>query len=392
MKDSPPVWMIIPTYHPIVGGAERQAQLLAGGLTARGWTVDVLTRRSGRGWPAGLAQSEGDGLTPVHRVSSPGPGKIGSAAFLVSGLLQILRTKTPAVYHAHDIGTAGLIAGIAKMICGGKSVVKMRTGADVYRRRWDSPLTRWLWRAMLGVHDAIVVVNGELEDLLKEYGIDTGRIARIPNGIDVSRFEPVCAPGKVQARRSLGLPLERTLVLYTGRLNHVKGVDILLEAWGRTPIRVNGGALLVIVGDGPEKEKLKAMAVANRIVDKVVFIGEKQDILGFYQACDVFVLPSRTEGLSNSLLEAMSCGLPVIASRVGGAKDMVSAPEGGLLFPPEDSVSLADCLARYLEDPTAREVAGAAGRSRVRTEAALEEVVSRYERLYGSLLSGGEGP
>jgi glycosyltransferase involved in cell wall biosynthesis len=235
-----------------------------------------------------------------------------------------------------------------------------------------------------------VVVNGELEALLTELGIAPHRVERIPNGVDVKKFEPGGPGSKAAARAALELPQDRTLALYSGRLERVKGVDILLDAWAQVPDKLRDTALLLVVGDGQEREALERSAVNQGLSTTVAFLGQQQDVLGFYHASDIFVLPSRAEGMSNSLLEAMSCGMPVIASEVGGASDVVAAPRTGLLFPPEDVDALSDCIAKYLSTPNMWGPIGKAARSQVSAQAGLEEVVTRYEELYRRLLEGDQ--
>jgi glycosyltransferase involved in cell wall biosynthesis len=162
-----------------------------------------------------------------------------------------------------------------------------------------------------------------------------------------------------------------------------KRVDHLLKIWQGDRARLHDAHLLVL-GDGSEMPKLREMNVNG-----VQFTGQVEDATRYLQAADLFVLPSSTEGLSNSMLEAMSCGLPVLATRVGGASDVIRNKESGYLIPPDDVDSLQQGLETLLDDGTLRFGLGAAARKRVTSDFSLDSVAGRLAALYRRLL--GEG-
>jgi glycosyltransferase involved in cell wall biosynthesis len=176
-----------------------------------------------------------------------------------------------------------------------------------------------------------------------------------------------------------------------GRLVPVKDHATLLEAVALLK-RDGVDATLVVSGDGPLREPLLAKAAGLGIQDQVRLLGHRKDVEVVLAALDVFVLSSVSEGLSNTILEAMATGLPVVATRVGGADELVRESETGLLVAPGSPREMAATLGRILTNPSSGQAMGAAGRDRVEAEFALSTMVQRYEALYldlAVLKSGG---
>lgn len=333
MKFAPKAaWMIIPTYFPVVGGAQVQVRQLSQSLASQGWAVTVLTRQHSYAHPQGLPSGEIIAGTTVRRLDSRGGGKSGSVLFILSGLRYFLQNGRRGIYHAHDIGAAGWLAVLARFLFGGRSLVKLRTGTVAYEESLRSRLARWQFQAMLRLADRVIVVNREVRDYLQTLGIPAERVVWIPNGVDVQQFCPASPVQKAQARVQLRLGETERVVLYVGRLEHMKGVDILLRGWHElSPVQRNNSRL-IIVGDGPERQALAQMAQTFGVGTSVCFAGEQDSVQAYYQAADLFVLPSRTEGLSNALLEGMASSLPVLVSKVGGAVDLVQEGQSGFFL------------------------------------------------------------
>jgi glycosyltransferase involved in cell wall biosynthesis len=217
-------------------------------------------------------------------------------------------------------------------------------------------------------------------------GFSDKRIVYIPNGV---RLSSIRKNEYGHARRILAI----------GRLSREKGMDILLRAW-KELIEKNGDLKLLICGDGPEKAHLKSVADSWSLSDSVEFLGNVERVSPYLEQGDVFVLPSRTEGMSNALLEAMSHGLPCIATNVGGDSDLLCGVEtdliidkggfvighGGILVNPEDVRGLVAALSRTIEDKVLRERLGNQARELVKEFYSLEQVTDKYTSLYNSLI------
>ena len=384
------VWMIISTFHPVVGGSETSAQRLAGKLIEEhGWPVQVLTRRHGAGRHGLPAREVVDGI-PVTRVWSRGR-KVGSLLYLLGGLWHLLRHGRGGIYHAHDIAISSWIAVIARYLLGGRGVIKLRTGRYRYEKLFASYLglpsrfSRWYFTTPLRLVDRVVVVNREVEGFARGLGISPNRVVCIPNAVDTSFFRPASAAEKAGARRRLDLPTDKAIFVYVGRLGAIKGVDVLLQGWALASRQVHDYALLVLVGDDSHKQGLLDIVSSPGVRESVLFVGRQRAVRDYYWAADVFVLASRTEGMSNALLEAMSCGLPAIASNVGGSPDVVRDGENGLLFESENYGQLVQRLALAMTMRERWTEMGERARQVVIGYADIEVCVRQVSELYKQL-------
>jgi glycosyltransferase involved in cell wall biosynthesis len=363
------VAMVLLDYLPVQGGAQRQLAALAPLLRDRGVEMHVVTRRA----PGAPARECKDGVA-VRRLPAPGPRALAGPVFAAAALTRVAALR-PDVVHAFSLFSPSLVAIWAKRLLGVGTLCKVLRGGragDVERLR-GKPLAGMRVRRLRAAIDGLVAISDEIDAELDALGIPAARRHRIPNGVDTRRFQPAPPEEQARRRRELGLPAA-PIVVYCGRLVPEKRVDVLLEAWRGVEARLPG-ANLVIVGDGVEAAALRRSAGPG-----VRFVGEADDVLPFLQAADVFALPSDTEGSSNALLEAMAAGLPVVATRVGAATEVV-AEGAGRLVAPGDAVSLASALEAILTDP-ARARLGAAGRARVVSDYALAGVADRLVRLY----------
>lgn len=378
---APGVCMVISSYWPIIGGAEGQCALLAGRLMDRGVRTVVLTRRRGTTVPAR------NGEPPVRRLPVVGTGALGSLTFTGSALAWLARHHAGfPVIHCHQALSPATIGLLAKAAWGQRVVVKVQGAgafgdlAQIRARPLAGLRLRLLRRA-----DALVAVSGAVEAELREAGLGGARIVRIPNGVDSTRFCPPPPEVKAAIRKRLDLPPGGRVAIFTGRFDAAKGLDLLLRAWSR--LVVAGGRpapTLLLVGEGALRPELIRMVGALGLGESVRFVDPPPSVLEFLQAADCFALPSISEGLSNALLEAMACGLPVIASDHAANREALGDGEAGLLIPSRDPEAWADGLRALLGAAQGMPL-GTQARSRVEAHYAMETVVARYLDLYRSL-------
>ena len=205
--------------------------------------------------------------------------------------------------------------------------------------------------------------------------------------MDTRRFRPVSARQAVA-----GCPFDDpdvVIVGTVGRLQTVKDQVNLVRAVAIARGQGDAGARLrlVIAGDGPQRADVEAEILAAGIGDITWLAGPRSDVPELMRALDVFALPSRAEGISNTILEAMASGLPVVATEVGGNAELVAAGETGMLVPAQDPQAMAQALLRYTSDAALRQIHSSAGRHRVEAEFSLDGMVERYGRLYQQLLN-----
>jgi glycosyltransferase involved in cell wall biosynthesis len=212
--------------------------------------------------------------------------------------------------------------------------------------------------------------------------VSPSRLDVIPNFVETG---PASPGWREAVRDEMGVPRGALLVGAVGELSRAKGQDVLVEAFSRVP----GAPWLLLVGDGPDRRRLEALARRLRVSDRVVFAGYRADVPRVLAAMDVFASASHEESLGMSVLEAMAAGLPVVATRVGGLAECVSHGETGLLVPPRSVTKLASAVDFLAADAERRARTGAAGRVRAerlfsaealapRIEASLERAVKDY--------------
>jgi glycosyltransferase involved in cell wall biosynthesis len=222
-----------------------------------------------------------------------------------------------------------------------------------------------------------------VERRLLEARVAPERIRVIWSAVDPEALRPSATREVLRAQ--LGAGPEMPVLLVAANLVRRKGVDVLLAAVAALAPRSR--STLWVAGDGPERAELESAAARLGIAERVRFLGRRSDVPDLLEACDVFVLPARQEGLGVAALEAMARGRPVVASAVGGLAEIVIPERTGLLVPPDDAAALAAALDRLLADPGLARRLGAAGAARVAEHFLAEQMVSAYEALYREILA-----
>jgi glycosyltransferase involved in cell wall biosynthesis len=220
-------------------------------------------------------------------------------------------------------------------------------------------------------------ISADIEEQWRSLGVPAHKLVRMASGVDANRFRP--GPSSVDH----SLP-PRPRVMFTGRLHPQKNLDPLVNSWPE--IASATGASLILVGDGPDRDRLLTNARERGVADRVHFTGPVPDPAEYLRAADAFVLPSVAEGMSNSLLEAMATGLPCLASKIGGNTDLIASETNGLLIPRDDWTAWQRAIVRVIEDRALAARFGAAARATIDAEFALPVVVDRYVELYQRLL------
>ena len=230
-------------------------------------------------------------------------------------------------------------------------------------------------RFLLRGVDAAFAVSEQLKrDLIRELGVRGDRFEVVYNGVDTSRFSPK------RTAVATGAHLRPLVIGSVGRLVSVKNYQLLLRAIARLP--ADPPTRLLLVGDGPEKPALARLAADLNLQDKVEFLGHREDVPQLLPEMDIFVLPSLSEGMSNTLLEAMAAGVTVAASDVGGNREIIEPERSGLLFRNTDVIGAAEQLRRLVSDPGLRAELAQAAVARVRRDFSINAMLERYESLY----------
>lgn len=258
-------------------------------------------------------------------------------------------------FFAYPYGFANALLGATF----GVPVVVSCRGSDINwiaRSRIRGRLIAWSLRRCVRVF----AVSGAMRDSIAALGVPADHVAVVPNGIEPERF-PRDDPGP--ARERLGLEADRRWIVAVGRLSYEKGPDVLVRAFARLR---DEDTRLALVGDGPMEEALRALADEMGVADRVHFAGDRphDEVFAWITAADVFALPSRTEGWPNALVEALACGRPAVAARVGGVPEILTDESLGLMVEPEDPAALAAALEDALGRSWDRDHIAARGRAR----------------------------
>lgn len=351
------------------GGMESRIARLARGLPRATHRVEVLSLRQPAHGQIELAPG-----TPSHVFPIP-PG-LHLPALL--GLSRFIRRGGYDVVHTHN--WASMFYGImAAKLARGPLAVHGEHGLN----RSDLAGTPWkrLWaqRLLARMADAIVPVNEPIAAHLRAtWKTDPGRMTVIPNGVDLERFRPRTG-AREEGTFTLGM---------VGRLDDVKDIGTALAAVAELVGRGEGqGLRLILVGDGPMREALRSQAAALGVGERVEFAGARADVENWYGKFDLFLNASVYEGMCNTLLEAMACGLPLIASRVPGNEAWLRDGVDARFFAAGDAAGLATAIAALRSD--AAESAAMGIRNRRRAEAGFDNrgFIASYVAFYDRLLA-----
>ena len=301
----------------------------------------------------------------------------GNDPRVVWWLYRLLRRERPDILHTHAWGTlyegliAGRLAGVPAIVHGEHGTLQL-SPRQVKAQRWG-------WQRA----DHVLSVSSRLaERMSNNVGIPLDRVHVIRNGVNLTRFGGERSAG---ARHALGAPCERTVIIAAvGRLVDVKDHATLIDAIDM--LQARGHRVLgVIAGDGPLRDELQRRIDELHLQGAVRLLGHRSDVEAIFAGADVFVQSSKSEGMSNTILESMASGLPVVATHVGGADEMVVDGETGILAPPSNPDLLAGALERLVMDEPLRRAMGNAGRSRAHREFSLERMIENYETFYRGL-------
>lgn len=352
------------------GGLERMVIDLAGVQRAAGHRCRVICLFQ----PGALAgELEAQGIE-VQACRKRGGFDLAALRRLRGGL----RAMPGAVVHTHNANahyhTVAAAVGlpIARLIN-----TRHGMGAAQPRSRGE-----WLYRRTMRRTDTVAAVCEAARARFAQQGVaPRGRLLSVPNGIRIERFSLASEARRSALRSDLGLAPDTRIIGSVGRLNPVKDQATLLRAFAR--LRGDfADAALVLVGDGALRGSLESQAAALGIADAVRFLGDRGDVRELLQAFDIFALSSLSEGYSMALLEACASGLPIVATDVGGNREIVVDGRNGLLVPPARDDALADGFGTLLRDPAGAAAMGTGGREWALREASVETMARRYDALY----------
>lgn len=399
---APRMALLIGSFHPVVGGGERHARLLARAWARHDASAWVVTRRR---HPTSRRHEQLDGFA-ILRVGPSGFPRLGKYLMLPAALLALWKRR-----HDYDVlYVCGLrvlgVVGLGVQALTGKPCILRAEARGEWNGAfvWQSPegrvrrMRRWVFRPLVNLRNAwlkqargfVAISTPVLEEFI-EGGIPEARIARIPNGIDTEVFRPIEPGERAALRRELGFPDGRVFV-YSGKLNRGKGLEHLLRVW-RSYAADRPRDRLVLVGSGKGQslsceEHLRTFVEENGLEASVVFTGYTERVADYLRAADGFLFPSESEAQGLAPLEAMACGLPVIASRIPGVMDMIRDGENGTLVDPRDEAGWLAAMRRLADGDEAFPRQAVRALETVRTRYGIRAVFECHRAFFEEALKG----
>jgi glycosyltransferase involved in cell wall biosynthesis len=374
-----------------MGGPALHVSYLTKGLETRGYHTTLVAGKLARGedsmsYVADELGVEVVPLVAMHREVSPVYDPVA-----VTRLVGEIRRVRPHILHTHT-AKAGAVGRAAALLAGDARppVIVHTYHGHVLRGYFDPVRTQFFReteRALARHTNRLIAVGPQVRDDLVELGVAPAeKFSVIRLGIDLDS-RVLTVDRRAEFRRLFGIPEDRFVVGWIGRMTAIKRVPDILAAF--KALRDRGvEATLCLVGDGPDRDAVEQLASDLGIVRDVLFVGYQRDVAPYYAFFDAFLLPSANEGTPVVAIEALASERPVVATRVGGVPDVVDDGEDGFLVEVGDIPALADRLEQLARDPELRARMGKAGRERVVPRYRVERLVDDVDALYRELLTG----
>jgi glycosyltransferase involved in cell wall biosynthesis len=381
--------MISPRFFPIVGGGENQARSVAGMLSRAGHSVTVVASRTHNSPWAELM----DGFTLLRVPSFQCRDLRGyralmeQALFLVTaGLVLLWKVRSfDILFFFWGIDYFAFLAGPMRLL-GKRSVIRTASTFSREIGNLRDAHGAWVRLKIIRVFDAFLALTSEIEDRFILEGVPSDRIVRIRNAVDRERFVPAGQEERRALRSGLGLEARQRVIVFCGHLTEVKGIDFLMRSLEGLTVRVEHADLVILGSGAYAMDTLESWVrqSAQRVSEKIPvhLAGQVPDAAPYFRCADVFVLPSRSEGMPNVLLEAMAAGLACVATDVGGVPDIVENGVDGVIVSYGDERALREAIVALVGDARRRRILGANARKKVLSGFDSEVLVRQYEDLF----------
>ncbi len=380
--------MLVADIDSPTGGVQAQSLRLLRGLASRGVSASVCTRNYFH-----LPRNEIRDAIRIHR--SPVWRRefrvMNSAAYLADSLAWLVRNRDAyEVVHCQQMFGPAIAALAAKPLVKKPVIVRVSsTGdlgevADLRRMAFSSLRLRQLKNV-----DHWVALTELMATEINSLGVPAERITMVPNAVVIP--EESASNPETRARYRLKLGLDgRRIAIYSGRLSSEKNLDVLLQAWARVAQRYEKAQLLLAGGGGAFRNVESQLRQQQRVLgieNSVRFLGHVSNVTEYLLAADLFVLPTSTEGMSNSLLEAMAAGNAIIATDIAANREVVTHEVDGLLVPPRDVEAFENAVVRAFDSAELSTRLGCAARERARTRHSVDAMTEAYLSVYGRVVS-----
>jgi glycosyltransferase involved in cell wall biosynthesis len=395
------ICILTETYYPVVGGGETQARAMAESLVDNGFAVIVITRRS----HASYQKIERLGAITVYRIPPVGQASYKKWGLLLTSIWALIKTRRLYdLIFVSGFRIAGVSAVFISKFLGKSCILKADSRGEMSGEFFKDGLARlglkpssfpfrsflWIRNRILKKANSFVAITAEIAAELAACGLNPDLIRSIPNSVDTSKFTPSGHDQKNKLRQEVGIPRQKTIITYTGRLVSYKGLPLLLRVWKQIQLNHENVNLYLVGSGGLDihncEAELKSYVQENKLDNSVYFTGDIQNVHEYLQASDIFVFPTVNDAFPISLIEAMACRLPVITTAVGGISDIVVHQQNGLLVDAENYQQLYNALNRLIFDDSLRAYLGKVALKTVHDRYSTETVIRQYIDLIKSIL------
>ncbi len=382
----PRICLVTHFFPPHMGGIEKVSYEQSKRLTKSGYRIDVLTSKI-----KGRNEHPAKEIRVFHYSTLNIAERIGVPYPILSidayrKFAEVIRKCDLVHAHGHVYLSSYLAGKLAKKYK--KPFILTQHNTFIDYQSWLTTIENLndltIGKAVLKDADRIIVVSNKTRDYVRRLGADKAKTSVIYNGVDIDYFHPT---NKRESRKKLGLPKNRKIILSVRRLVYKNGLDTLIESV--PPVaRNHPDTLFVVAGKGPSRKLIEDRIKELGIADNIKLTGFVPDKLlpVYYDAADYFVLPSASgEGLPLVLLEAMACGLPVLATKVGGTPEIIQHMKNGVLVPPRNPEAMAETMSKLLKEELGPAI-GEEARRTVEDRFTWEENLRQLQGIYGEFL------
>lgn len=356
-----------------IGGSERHLLTLLPALRERGVDARFLGLDDPALAPEPFYAALADAGVPFQRV--PCPGDLSPA--LAARVARLVRAARPDLVHTHLVH--GDVYGWLGAVAARAALVSTKHNDDPFRA---GPF-RFAERALAARAGRVIAITEALRRFnIEKVGLPAAKLVTVHYGLDA----PPAAWAPAPDLAALGVPAGARLLASVSRLDRQKGLDTAVHALAALRRGPHPGAVLVVLGEGPQRAELEALARELGVAEALLLPGRVGDVAAVLRAAEVVVHPARWEGFGLALLEAMHCERPIVASRVSSIPEIVADGETGLLVPPGDAPALTAAVAELLDDPARARGMGEAGAARARTAFSVARMAERTLEAYGAVL------
>jgi len=367
-------------FYPLLTGTESQFLTFAQSLQKKGIDTQVITSRFNKS----LAKKDIINYIPVTRLFSFGKGFLYDLSCAISFFIWlIMKRRNYDIIHITTASSVSFASIIAAKFLKKKSILTV-SSPDIelakIKQSFFSPILFYILKHA----DRYIALSEELIVEFKRHGFDDCKICYIPNGVNIDKFRPLLQSEKDHLKSLLKLP-NKKIITFVGQLKYRKGIDVLLKSWKQIAIH-RDDIYLLIIGAGIEFDRFLNLSKEIGIEKSIFFTGELKNVEQYFQISDIFVFPSRKEGCPNVLLEAMSTGLPIVATPIGGIVDIIRHMENGILIKEISVDSLTDGINFLVNNQAFAQKLGKQAREYIKNHFSIGHIANKYIELYGNLI------